>query len=221
MRVAVPKQSLKKLLRWSQRGLFACAVAMLGYCAFIVVDTRVFQERESRTLQRLLEDQRAASVNSPQAKLLNPPKTPAASAMSGLIGRIEIARLGLSVMVIEGDDGKTLRRAAGHVPGTALPGQLGNVAITAHRDTFFRPLRKIQTDDVITLTTLQGVYRYRVVSTKIVSPQDVEVLDSTDGEVLTLVTCYPFYFVGAAPNRFIVRAERVTDMVEFKDKKAA
>jgi sortase A len=102
-----------------------------------------------------------------------------------------------------------------------LPGQLGNVAITAHRDTFFRPLRKIQTDDVITLTTLQGVYRYRVVSTKIVSPQDVEVLDSTDGEVLTLVTCYPFYFVGAAPNRFIVRAERVTDILVFKDKRAA
>jgi sortase A len=141
--------------------------------------------------------------------------------MSGLIGRIEIARLGLSVMIMEGDDGKTLRRAAGHVPGTALPGQPGNVGITAHRDTFFRPLRNIQMDDVITLTTLQGEYRYRVVSTKVVSPQDVEVLDSTGGEILTLVTCYPFYFVGAAPNRFIVRAERVTDMVEFKDKKAA
>jgi sortase A len=221
MRVAVPKQSLKKLLRWLQSGLFACAVAMLGYCAFVLVDTRVFQERESRTLQRLLEDQQATGGDLPQAKLLSPPKIPLASAMSGLIGRIEIARLGLSVMVIEGDDGKTLRRAAGHVPGTALPGQLGNVAITAHRDTFFRPLRKIQTDDVITLTTLQGVYRYRVVSTKIVSPQDVEVLDSTDGEVLTLVTCYPFYFVGAAPNRFIVRAERVTDILVFKDKRAA
>ncbi|MBZ5674127.1 MAG: class D sortase [Acidobacteriia bacterium] len=208
MRVAVPKQSLKKLLRWSQRGLFACAVAMLGYSAFVVVDTRVFQERESRTLQRLLDDQHAAGGNSLQASLLNPPKTPPASAMSGLIGRIEIARLGLSVMIIEGDDGKTLRRAAGHVPGTALPGQLGNVGITAHRDTFFRPLRNIQMDDVITLTTLQGVYRYRVVSTKVVSPQDIEVLDSSGGEVLTLVTCHPFYFVGAAPNRFIVRAER-------------
>ena len=130
MRVAVPKKSLKKLLRWSQRGLFACAVAMLGYCAFVVVDTRVFQERESRTFQRLLEDQHATGGDSPQAKLLSPPKIPPASAMSGLIGRIEIARLGLSVMVIEGDDGKTLRRAAGHVPGTALPGQPGNVGIT-------------------------------------------------------------------------------------------
>ena len=222
MRVAVPKQSLKKLLRWSQRGLLACAVAMLGYCAFVVVDTRVFQERESRALQRLLEDRHATGADSPQAKLLGPPKiAPPAPAMSGLIGRIEIARLGLSVMIMEGDDGKTLRRAAGHVPGTALPGQPGNVGITAHRDTFFRPLRNIQMDDVITLTTLQGEYRYRVVSTKVVSPQDVEVLDSTGGEVLTLVTCYPFYFVGAAPNRFIVRAERVTDMLEFKVKTAA
>ena len=149
-------------------------------------------------------------VDSPQAKLLRPPNMPAAAPTSGLIGRIEIARLGLSVMVIEGDDGKTLRRAAGHVPGTALPGQHGNVGITAHRDTFFRPLRNIQMDDVITLTTLQGIYHYRVVSTKVVSPGDVEVLNSTGGEVLTLVTCHPFYFVGAAPNRFVVRAERVT-----------
>lgn len=209
MRVAVPKQPLKKLLRWSRRGLSTCAVAMLGYCAFVVVDTGVFQDRESRILQRLLEERRATGADSPQIKLLSPPEIPSASTMSGLIGRIEVARLGLSVMVIEGDDGKTLRRAAGHVPGTALPGQFGNVGITAHRDTFFRPLRNIQMDDLITLTTLQGEYRYRVVSTKIVSPRDVEVLDSTGGEVLTLVTCYPFYFVGAAPNRFIVRAERV------------
>jgi sortase A len=209
MIVAVPKQAVKKLLRWSQHGLLACAVALLGYCAFVVVDTRVFQERESRILQRSLENQHGIGDDSGQAKLLGPPKIPPASAMSGLIGRIEIARLGVSVMVIEGDDGKTLRRAAGHVPGTALPGQVGNVGITAHRDTFFRPLRNIQMDDVITLTTLQGEYRYRVVSTKVVNPRDVEVLDSTGGEILTLVTCHPFYFVGAAPDRFIVRAERV------------
>jgi sortase A len=220
MRVIIRRASVKTLLRWSQRGLFACAAAMLGYCAFVVVDARVFQARESRTLQRLLEDQHFTG-GEPQAKLLSPPKIPSASAMSGLVGRIEIARLGLSVMIIEGDDGKTLRRAAGHVPGTALPGQPGNVGITAHRDTFFRPLRNIQMDDVITLTTLQGEYRYRVVSTQVVSPQDVEVLDSTGGEVLTLVTCYPFYFVGAAPNRFIVRAERVMDMSVVKDRKAA
>lgn len=89
MRVVLPKQSLKKLLRWSQSGLFACGVAMLGYCAFVVVDTRVFQERESRTLERLLEDRRATGDDSPQAKLLRPPKFPSASAMSGLIGALK------------------------------------------------------------------------------------------------------------------------------------
>ena len=208
MRVVVLKRSLTAILRRSQVAFFAGAAVMLGYCAFVLVDTHMFQERESRNLQRLLEDQHAKSGDSLQAKVLSPPPIPPASVISGLIGRIEIARLGLSVIVIEGDDGKTLRRAAGHVPGTALPGQPGNVGITAHRDTFFRPLRNIQLDDVITLTTLQGEYRYRVVSTKVVSPKDVAVLASTGGDVLTLVTCYPFYFVGAAPNRFIVRAER-------------
>jgi len=205
MKVVVPKNSLRGILRWAQLVLFACAAVLLGYCAFVLIDTRVFQDRESRDFQHSLDEQRAPLL----AKLLKPPEIPPAPAMNGLIGRIEIARLNLSVMVIEGDDGKVLRRAAGHVPGTALPGRNGNVAITAHRDTFFRPLRNIQMDDVITLTTLQGEYRYRVVSTEVVTPQDVSVLDSTGGETLTLVTCHPFYFVGAAPNRFIVRAERV------------
>jgi len=83
------------------------------------------------------------------------------------------------------------------------------VGISGHRDTFFRPLKDIRQDDIITLTTLGGEYRYRVLSTKVVSPYDVWVLDPTSTEVLTLVTCYPFYFVGSAPDRFIVRAERV------------
>jgi len=209
MRVVVSKRSLRGILGWSQVGLFVCAAALLGYCAFVLVDTRVFQERESGNFQRLLEDQHARSGDSPQAKPVSPPKTLPTPEMSGLIGRIEIARLGLSVIIIEGEDAKTLRRAAGHVPGTVLPGQRGNVGITGHRDTFFRPLRNIHMDDVITLTTLQGEYRYRVVYTKVVSPEDVTVLDSTGGEILTLVTCHPFYFVGAAPNRFIVRAERI------------
>jgi sortase A len=127
----------------------------------------------------------------------------------GLIGRMEVERLGVSVALMEGTGRSTLRRAVGHITGTALPGQRGNVGIAGHRDTFFRPLRNIQRDDIITLTTLAGEYRYRVVSTKIVSPSDVRVLESDGHEILTLVTCYPFYFVGEAPNRFIVRAERI------------
>jgi sortase A len=114
------------------------------------------------------------------------------------------------VIVVEGISAKILRRAAGHIPGTPLPGQRGNVGISAHRDTFFRPLRNIKQNDIIELTTLLGEYRYRVVSTRIVGPNDVAVLEGSGNEVLTLVTCYPFYFVGAAPDRFIVRAERIT-----------
>jgi sortase A len=135
---------------------------------------------------------------------------PRPPAVGGVIGLLDIPRLGISVMVVEGAGSTALRRAAGHISGTALPGQPGNVAISAHRDTFFRPLRNIRQDDVITVTTLLGEYRYRVVSTKVVSPFDVAVLDPSRDEILTLVTCYPFYFVGSAPERFIVRATRVT-----------
>jgi sortase A len=112
-------------------------------------------------------------------------------------------------MIMEGIDGRTLRRAVGHIPGTPLPGQQGNVAIAGHRDTFFRPLRNIKHDDEITLTTLAGSYRYVVDSTQVVEPEDTQVLDDSGGTILTLVTCYPFYFVGPAPKRFIVRAHKI------------
>jgi len=112
--------------------------------------------------------------------------------------------------VIEGDDAADLKLAPGHIPGTALPGQHGNIGIAAHRDTFFRPLRFIRKGDLIGLTTLTGTYRYRVVSTQIVTPDDVQVLGPTKTDTLTLVTCYPFYYVGSAPKRFILRAEPLT-----------
>jgi sortase A len=170
----------------------------LSYCGFVMVDAWVFQQRESRHLERLLANHHQVKGQRAHAMVA-----------SGLIGRLEIPRLGLSAMLIEGDDQKTLRRAVGHIPGTPLPGQPGNVALTGHRDTFFRPLRNIRASDIIVVTTLQGQYRYRVVSTRVVRPDNVAVLNPSAGEILTLVTCYPFYFVGAAPDRFIVRAERL------------
>jgi len=112
-------------------------------------------------------------------------------------------------MIMEGTDRRTLRRAVGHIPGTPLPGQPGNVVITGHRDTFFRGLRNIHQDDEITLTTLNGTFRYRVDFTEVVGPQDTAVLDHSDDAILTLVTCYPFYYVGPAPKRFVVRARRI------------
>jgi len=111
-------------------------------------------------------------------------------------------------MILEGVEEGTLHLAVGHIPGTSLPGQPGNVALAGHRDTFFRALRNIRKDDEITLTTLAGSYSYQVDSTKVVEPEDTEVLDNGDGDILTLVTCYPFSFVGSAPRRFIVRARR-------------
>ncbi len=130
-------------------------------------------------------------------------------ARQSLIGRLEIPRLNLSVMVREGADEGTLSRAVGHIPGTALPGNIGNVGLAGHRDTFFRVLRKIRPDDMIELQTTAGTYRYMVKSTRIVTPRDVSVLNASGGETLTLVTCYPFYYVGSAPKRFIVHASQV------------
>ncbi len=205
MRVVVTKEPLRRTLQWAQRVLLAVAVALLGYGGLVLADAWLFQRRESRNLERRLH----VSGSTPQtASPTSPPHSPAA-ATDGLIGRLEVPRLDFSAVVVEGIDKTTLRRAVGHIPGTALPGQPGNVGIAGHRDTFFRPLRNIQRDDLITLTTLRGEYRYRVVSTRVVSPDDVAVLDPAGGEILTLVTCHPFYFVGSAPNRFIVRAERV------------
>jgi sortase A len=210
VRLVHNKGALSRTLRSGQWVLGAAAVLLLGYCGFVLADTWMFQNRERRLLEHMLHDQQAA--NSGALQIANPasPKNPLPPSTYGLIGRLEIPRLGLSAMVIEGTSGRTLRRAIGHISGTALPGQPGNVGISGHRDTFFRPLRNIQRNDIITLTTLFGEYHYRVVSTRVVGPSNVAVLDSGGDEMLTLVTCYPFYFVGSAPNRFIVRAERVT-----------
>ena len=127
--------------------------------------------------------------------------------LPSLIGKILIHRLGISAIVKEGIDDETLAIAVGHFPSTPLPGQPGNVAVSAHRDTFFRNLKDVKRNDEITVTTQSGSYLYRVVSFKVVPPTDVSVLEPSPGEnTLTLVTCYPFYFVGPAPKRFIVRA---------------
>lgn len=140
----------------------------------------------------------------PPATGTTPPS--AYPAKRAVIGRLEIPRLKIAVMVREGADEGTLSRAVGHIPGTALPGSIGNVALAGHRDTFFRPLRNVHPDDVIELQTTNGTFQYVVKSTKIVTPRDVSVLQASGGETLTLVTCYPFYYVGSAPKRFIVHA---------------
>ncbi len=133
-----------------------------------------------------------------------PPK--AGPISRALVGRIEVPRLKLSAVAREGVDVRTLRVAVGHIPGTALPGERGNAGFAAHRDTFFRPLKSVRKGDEVIVTTPRGVYRYAVTGTRVVEPGNVSVLDPTPEAMLTLVTCYPFDYVGSAPQRFIVRA---------------
>ena len=188
MRIVVQRKFGTQLMRWCRVALLVTAGGLLGDCAFVLANTWIVHRHASRVFAQ---------------------PHPASHVVTGeLVGRMEIPRLKLSVALAEGTDAATLRRAAGHILGTSLPGQTGNIGIAGHRDTMFRPLRHARQGDVILLVTSQGEYRYRVVSTTIVSPTDVAVLKPDEHEILTLVTCYPFYFIGPAPDRFIVRAER-------------
>jgi sortase A len=124
----------------------------------------------------------------------------------GVVGRISIPRLHISAIVEEGIDDITLSRAVGHIPGTPFPGEDGNVGIAGHRDTFFRALKDLQPHDRIEVTTKSGHFRYSVVSLQVVEPDNVGVLKSYGGHSLTIVTCFPFQYIGSAPRRFIVHA---------------
>jgi sortase A len=137
------------------------------------------------------------------------------------LGRLEAPRLGLSATVLEGSDDDTLSRAAGHVESTADPGRRGNVAIAGHRDTVFRPLQLAKLGDDIQLVTADSVYAYRITRIIVVNPSDVYVLDDVGRPLLTLITCYPFGFVGAAPQRFIAQADLVDVRARREEAKPA
>jgi len=122
------------------------------------------------------------------------------------VGRLEIPRLRLSVVVFQGAGDSTLSAGAGHVPGTPSPGAGGNVVIAGHRDTYFRSLAGIRLDDRIRIVTTRATYEYVVESSETVDPDETRVMESRARDELTLITCYPFYFVGHAPKRFIVHA---------------
>lgn len=168
-------------------------------------------------VRRLWEKPSHPPAPSPDLSVSIPTPAPPAPAIgnepienNGLVGRLSIPRLRVSSVVREGVGEDTLRIALGHIPGTAMPGQEGNVGLAGHRDTIFRPLRDIRKNDLIQLETVHGNYTYQVESTAIVKPEDVSVLKAIDRPVLTLVTCYPFYYVGSAPDRFIVKAVQLT-----------
>lgn len=191
-----------RIVNWSGWAFLSAGVAVLGYCAWVLIDTITYQVVQAH----LFEEQQSIGSNT-QAVNHRPASAPATRTPG--LGVLEIPRVGISALITDGTDSRTLRRAVGHIRGTALPDEPGNVALAGHRDTFFRPLRNIRKGDEIELTTLRGHYFYRVTSFEVVGPDDVRFLAASTRPVLTLVTCYPFYFVGPAPQRFVVRAERV------------
>jgi sortase A len=160
---------------------------------------------------RVSTDSSKASVRTQQEETIvvrTPGTAPAPAVARGtVLGRFEVPRLGLSYVLLEGTDSQTLNRSVGHVEGTGLPGSAGNIAIAGHRDRHFRKLEWIQRDDQILLTSREGApFVYRVEWSRTFKPGDIQVLDESHGPAITLITCFPFEYVGSAPLRLIVRA---------------
>jgi sortase A len=196
-------------LRWTRWLFLALAVALLGYVGFAWADAKIFQAYENWRLDQAADNAPAPPASLRRASLSLPiPTTRKLAAAGSTLGRIEISRIGVDAIIVEGTDGKSLRRAVGHITGTAFPGEPGNSGIAGHRDTFFRALRDIRQGDEIAVTTLGGRYRYKVDSATVVADNQTDVLNDSGDSILTLVTCYPFYYVGPAPQRFVVRAHR-------------
>jgi sortase A len=207
LRVIVPRNRVRRAIRLL---LLVIGIACLGVFCYSYAYRTAFQLYEGwrfdhETAAAPVEESGAVSGQKTVSIPVVRRNVPRGDAL-GIIGRISVPRLHLSVMVEEGVDEATLGRAAGHIPGTALPGEAGNVGIAGHRDTLFRALRELHPHDAIEVTTHTGHYRYNVESLTIVDPSDVTVLQSDGSHTLTLVTCFPFQYIGNAPRRFIVRA---------------
>jgi sortase A len=187
------------LLRWTRNLLFLLGALAVSYVGLMLVHARQFQEVANSTLEQRMqvEEQRKESL-------------PGSATKEGdLLGRLEIPQLGMKVAILEGTTSQTLAVGVGHIKGTALPGEQGNIGIAGHRDTYFRALKNIHPGDEIRIQTTSGLSRYKVDRFEVVAPGDVSVLASSAASAITLVTCYPFHFIGAAPQRFVVHAHQV------------
>ena len=202
-----------RVVRWIERGLVGVGATCLIWAGtsslsavFYQIDQSVSLERSAPSLERSEGNDVPSVVGTPVGAVA--------------MGRLEIPRIGLSAVVAEGDDETTLKVAVGHLSDTPLPWHEGNSALAGHRDSFFRPLRRVQTGDDIQLVTRHGTLRYRVTRHTIVDPDELWVLDPSPTAALTLITCYPFDFVGPAPRRFVVHAERIANADERSQTRA-
>ena len=195
----------RRELRWIERALIAAGILCLAWVSAAWIESALCQRNARTTLDRMLVATDLPGEGRGRAGGSGPDR-----GGDAFIGQLDIPRLGLSVVVLQGDDDRTLRTAAGHLPETPLPWEEGNVALAGHRDTYFRPLRNVREGDAIELVTLRGRFEYRVRRMLVVGPDDVWVIGPSGDVSLTLITCYPFTYVGSAPRRFIVQAERIS-----------
>ena len=202
--------------RWLEGGALVIGLLGLGLWSRAVLRSWAFQSTESRKLATATSVPEAGPALIPsQEKRATPPgaraptKAKASKARVASLGRIEIPRLGVRAMVAEGTDARTLDLAVGHIAATARPGSPGNCGLAGHRDTFFRGLEGVRAGDRVSFTTPGRTYTYQVEWSRVVEPDRVDTLEPTKVPSLTLVTCYPFTFVGRAPKRFVVRARQV------------
>jgi sortase A len=189
--------------RRPERLLVLAALFCLGRAGVLSLEAAMFQWSTGAVLRQDVALQPPAVRPQPAVAATAP-----APAAREVLGLLEIPRVGMSTVVVEGDEARTLSVAAGHLPDTPLPWEPGNSAIAGHRDTFFRALREIDVGDVIELATRRGRLSYRVLKLLVVDPDDVWVLAPSSEVDLTLITCYPFTYIGSAPHRFIVQATR-------------
>jgi sortase A len=167
------------------------ALSLLAY-AFFAADGWLYQSRAEFEFHELVTS--------------SAPGVPLVSSPGAALGRLEIPSIDLSAIFVEGAGNAELRRAVGHIPGTALPGESGNIGLAGHRDTFFRRLGDVRKGDLIRVAAVKGTYQYIVDSIQIVNPDEAIVLHDIGRPVVTLVTCYPFNYFGSAPKRYIVHA---------------
>jgi LPXTG-site transpeptidase (sortase) family protein len=201
-------------LRWTHWFLFIAGAVTLAWVALSLFQARLYQQSAGSALDAQV---RAAQIQSAQIQPAQiqaasqlPANLPRAIVKEGeVLGRMEISRLGMSIVILEGTSSRTLRLGVGHIAGTAFPGEPGNIGIAGHRDSYFRALKDIRSGDEISIQTATGLSRYLVDRVQIVELNDIAVLAPTAVPGITLVTCYPFYFVGPAPQRFVVHAHHV------------
>jgi len=228
-----------RIVWWAEAILLLAGSAGIGAWAASIAAPAIWQSWENWTFDREVEGKTASVMaylqdmkreitrnfiapDSTELQEFHPPKAESPSETgltlgtpdlpnNALVGRLAIPRLHLRTTVREGTGAATLLFAAGHIRGTSLPGQNGNVGVAAHRDTLFRSLVGIRENDWIQFETIDAAYAYKVASIEIVKPEDVGVLKAGRDSELTLVTCYPFDYIGSAPERFVVKARQVSD----------